>query len=170
MTSKIFRVRGDVAFRKSPDGLTARRPSAAPAIRNKPHPHLRPGAASRASTAENPRRPDAAISKLRQAVSVELYIHGAGGMLAVRLHVIDVEPKLLHAPQGLDPTRVFAHAAGHDAVIAHQRRDVGEVRRSPAQARAHAATDPRALRRAPRLSSSCRYPGAKRKRLRYATR
>ena len=68
----------------------------------------------------------------RDPLGIEFDLNSPGGTLRVGLHMINIEAQLFHAPKSFQPSRVFADAAGDDALIAHQRRDVGEVGRSPA--------------------------------------
>src|SRR5579862_403751 len=63
------------------------------------------------------------------AISVHLHVDRARGMTPIRLDQIDIKPDFLHAPQSFNPARILAHSAGHDSLIAHERRDVGKVRR-----------------------------------------
>ncbi len=74
--------------------------------------------------------------KPRLPVAVDFNLHRSSWMFPVGLHMIDVEPQFLHAPQRIQSARILAHAAGHNALIAHERGDVGEVCRSSAQTRA----------------------------------
>src|SRR5207249_3133050 len=71
---------------------------------------------------------------LRMAFGIELDVHYAGRMVAISLHMIDVEAKLLQLPQGFQPARILTHAAGHDALIPHQGSDISKVRGGSAQA------------------------------------
>src|SRR3954451_17852035 len=69
----------------------------------------------------------------RLPVAIDLDVYSSSGMLAISLYMIDVEPQLFQSTQSVDTTGVLAHAAGHNSLTAHQRGDVGEVRRSPSQ-------------------------------------
>ncbi len=71
--------------------------------------------------------------EVRFAVRVDLHADGAGRVRGVALDERGLKPDAGEACDGLAPERVVADAAGDDGAVAEQARDVGEVRRRPAQ-------------------------------------
>src|SRR5581483_258300 len=72
---------------------------------------------------------------LCHSISIKLHIDNAGGVLPIRLNMINIETEFLHPPKSFNSAGILSNAAGNNALVPHQRRDVREIGGRSAQAR-----------------------------------